>query len=204
MGRGQSERLVPMIQEVMAAAGCGFDDLDAIAATCGPGGFTGVRIGLAAARGLALALELPIIGLSNFEVLAAAAPVLAPDRHLLTTIDAKRAELYVQVFAPSPGGGIPRPLGPGCATRPEALAAQVPPGPLVLIGDAAAVAGDALRAAGRSIEVSSSEDLCLAAVAAQMAAARPLPGPGALPPRPIYLRGADVTLPDGRKAEAVP
>jgi tRNA threonylcarbamoyladenosine biosynthesis protein TsaB len=202
MGRGQSERLVPMIQEVTAAAGCAFADLDAIAVTCGPGGFTGVRIGLAAARGLALALGLPTVGLSNFEVLASAVP--APDRHLVVAIDAKRAEVYVQIFAPSPEGGAPRPLGPGYAARPDALAAQAPLGPLVLIGDAAEAASTALRSAGRNFELVPSEDLCLAALAAELAAARPLPDAGAPPPRPIYLRGADVTLPDGRKAQAVP
>lgn len=204
MGRGQSERLVPMIQDVMAAADCEFSDLDAIAVTCGPGGFTGVRIGLAASRGLALALNVPTIGLSNFEVLAAAVPTLAPDRHLVVAIDAKRAEVYVQLFAQQPDGGAPRPLGPGYAARPEALAARAPHGPLVLIGDAAEAAGAALRAAGRIVEVTPSEDLCLAALAAELAAARPLPGPDAAPPRPIYLRGADVTLPDGRKAQALP
>ena len=74
MARGQSERLVPMIEAVMSEAGIAYGALDAVAVTLGPGGFTGVRIGLATARALALAWARPIIGVSNFEALAAAVP----------------------------------------------------------------------------------------------------------------------------------
>jgi len=63
--RGQAERLIPMCQEVCATAGLSFADLDALAVTCGPGTFTGVRIGLAAAKGLALALDIPLVGLPH-------------------------------------------------------------------------------------------------------------------------------------------
>ncbi|RMD63862.1 MAG: tRNA (adenosine(37)-N6)-threonylcarbamoyltransferase complex dimerization subunit type 1 TsaB, partial [Alphaproteobacteria bacterium] len=74
MSRGQAERLVPMIQDVMAAAGQAYAALDAVAVACGPGGFTGVRIALATARGLALAQHLPLVGVSSFEAVAAAVP----------------------------------------------------------------------------------------------------------------------------------
>ena len=69
MQRGQSERLVPMVQAAMAAARLLWSDLQALAVTSGPGGFTGVRIGLAAAQGLALAWDLPVIAVSAFAVL---------------------------------------------------------------------------------------------------------------------------------------
>ncbi|HRP09936.1 MAG TPA: tRNA (adenosine(37)-N6)-threonylcarbamoyltransferase complex dimerization subunit type 1 TsaB [Terricaulis sp.] len=72
MQRGQAERLAPMAQEVIAAAGVSFAQLDRIAVTTGPGSFTGVRVGLSFARALALALGKPCVGVSTLEALALA------------------------------------------------------------------------------------------------------------------------------------
>lgn len=72
MQRGHAERLAPMVQEVMAGADLAFDALHRLAVTIGPGSFTGMRAGLAFARGLALALDKEVIGLSSLEVLALA------------------------------------------------------------------------------------------------------------------------------------
>ncbi|PKP74508.1 MAG: tRNA (adenosine(37)-N6)-threonylcarbamoyltransferase complex dimerization subunit type 1 TsaB, partial [Alphaproteobacteria bacterium HGW-Alphaproteobacteria-6] len=73
MGRGQAERLMPMLEEMLAGAGAGWRDLAAIGVGTGPGNFTGVRISVAAARGLAVALAIPAIGISGFEAGAALA-----------------------------------------------------------------------------------------------------------------------------------
>ncbi len=70
MQRGQAERLAPMVREIMQDARADFDQLDRIAVTTGPGSFTGVRVGLSFARGLALALAKPCIGVSTLEALA--------------------------------------------------------------------------------------------------------------------------------------
>ena len=70
MARGHAVHLMPMVRDVMAESGLDFHDLDFIATTTGPGGFTGLRIGLAAARALAMAAKLPIVGYSTLETVA--------------------------------------------------------------------------------------------------------------------------------------
>lgn len=193
MRRGQSERLLPMVAEVMAEAGLGYESLGAVAVTQGPGAFTGVRIGLAAARGLALAQGVPLIGISSFAAAAAAtAPEERAGRVLVVVLDAKRADVYAQVFDAALAPVI-EPL----AVRPEDLSQRLPPGPLALAGDGASIALEPLRAAGRDVALSRATGPVDAVHVARLAADRPLPDPQAPPPRPIYLRAPDVTLPDG-------
>ncbi len=203
MSRGQSERLVPMIEAVMAEAGIAYPALDAIAVTRGPGGFTGVRIGLATARALALACARPVIGLSNFEAVAAAvSETERRGRSLAVVIDAKRSDLYVQAFgvAPraAPGGAAPvaalAPTTEGQAIAPADLDAILPGGPLLLAGDAVEVARGALESAGRDVLAAAAPGQADARWVAALAAGQPLPEAGAPPPEPIYLRGPDVTL----------
>ncbi len=74
MERGQSEALMPMVLDVLAEAGCGFSQLDLLAVTVGPGAFTGLRIGLAAARGMALASGIPCLGVTTLEAVAHGVP----------------------------------------------------------------------------------------------------------------------------------
>ncbi|NNE88998.1 MAG: tRNA (adenosine(37)-N6)-threonylcarbamoyltransferase complex dimerization subunit type 1 TsaB [Silicimonas sp.] len=92
MGRGQTERLFPMIDEVLESAGIGFDGLDAIGVGVGPGNFTGIRISVSAARGLSLSLGIPAIGVSLFDALAEG----APDAPLLLSLRAARDRFYLQ------------------------------------------------------------------------------------------------------------
>ena len=194
MRRGQSEHLVPMIEEVMAAADAPYDSLDALAVTIGPGGFTGVRIGLATARGLALALRRPLIGISNFEAVAAAVPASErAGRSLAVVLDSKRHEVYVQAFAPPEE--TQRLLAPGAVVPPDELDAWLPAGPVLLAGDAAAVAMAALQAARRDVRLATSPSLADAVQVAILAAARPLPLPDTGMPQPLYLRSPDVTPP---------
>ena len=196
MARGQSERLVPMIEAVMTEAGIAYGALDAVAVTLGPGGFTGVRIGLATARALALAWARPLIGVSNFEAVAAAVPEAERrGRSLAVLIDAKRSDLYAQALSADLA-----PLTEPRALAPEALDGFLPQGPLVLAGDAVAPARAVLEAAGRELLVASAPGLADAARVAALAAARPLPAPDAPPPRPIYLREPDVTMAQGSEA----
>ena len=98
--RGQAERLMPMIDELFAKAGASYQDLDALGVGVGPGNFTGIRICVSAARGLALGLGIPAVGVSMMEAMAFghSGPVLA-------SITAGRDNLYLQRFGPEAARG---------------------------------------------------------------------------------------------------
>lgn len=93
MAKGQAERLFPLLEEVMAEAGLAWNDLDAIAVGKGPGNFTGIRISVSAARGLALSLGVPAIGVSRLDAMA-----FGTDGPCTAVIDARQNRLYVQAF----------------------------------------------------------------------------------------------------------
>jgi tRNA threonylcarbamoyladenosine biosynthesis protein TsaB len=201
MERGQAERLNPMIGEVLADCGFAFGDIDAIAVTVGPGAFTGLRIGLAVARAIGLAVSAPVVGITTFAALARAVPEAeGVGRTLLVAINGKRKDVFAQIFdADWQPEGEPAALDPGTAF--EAL----PAGPLLIAGDggpalkaALADCAEAGEGAGARIRFSSAmgppDAAHVAAAVAQSLAGQPLPA--ALPPRPLYIRPPDARLPD--------
>lgn len=198
IGRGHAERLMPMIAEVMAEAGLGYDALDAIAVTLGPGTFTGVRIGLAAARGLALALGRPLIGVTTFEAVAADLLLKAPElgRRPVTVIhDARRGEVYIQSFKALTDASPTR-LAPldAAAAVPVAQAGNHIPADAVVIGTGVALVEQALDpAAILSPALISGHPDALAV--ARIAAAQMAEGLECTNIRPIYLRPPDARLP---------
>ncbi|MBP1858053.1 tRNA (adenosine(37)-N6)-threonylcarbamoyltransferase complex dimerization subunit type 1 TsaB [Rhizobium herbae] len=105
IGRGHAEQLMAFIDEALAASGKSLPDIDRIAVTIGPGSFTGIRVGVAAARGFALALGVPAIGVSVLAALAGSAREAHPGQAVLAAMDAKRDELYCQSFE---ADGTPR------------------------------------------------------------------------------------------------
>ena len=191
MTRGQAERLVPMIEEVLAEAGVAHADLDALAVTVGPGAFTGVRIGLAAARGYALALGIPQIGVTCFEAVAQAlSDEGRADRPLLVLLDAKRQDLYAQFFDREG-----RAEGDPFTATPEELAARLTGmiDPPLLAGDGVEQLRPALDAAEGTFDlVALPVD---ASAVGRAAADKPLPPAGTAPPAPLYLRPPDVSQP---------
>jgi len=208
--RGQAERLLPLLQETLEEAGLGWSELVRLAVTRGPGSFTGVRIGLATARALALASGRPLLALDGFALLAATVRARLPaaerrGRGLAVLIDARRADLFLQCFDAA-GAPLDPPLGPPASVLPEmlaeVLAERFPGGPLLLAGDAAAQALPFL--AGREVEALAGIAHADAVELARLAAVLPLPAPGAPPPAPLYLRPPDVTLPGGLSLGSAP
>jgi tRNA threonylcarbamoyladenosine biosynthesis protein TsaB len=188
MRRGHAESLMPMVSAVMDEAGVAFSDLDAIAVTTGPGAFTGIRIGLAAARGFALAANLPLIGVTTLEAIAGAHD--SGGAQLLVALDSKRDDVYVQLFGPDGA-----PLTTPASVMPDTAAFLVPEGPaLVLAGDAADRVAAALADREPAPRRLDGPDLPDAAVVARLAARRLAaspPRPGDRPPSALYLRAPE-------------
>jgi tRNA threonylcarbamoyladenosine biosynthesis protein TsaB len=177
--RGHAQLLIPLLIELLGDAGLGFGDIDRFAATTGPGSFTGIRVALAAAHGLALGTGKPIIGITMFEALAAMAAeagIAAP--RLLVAIDSRRAELFVQMF--DPAGVV---LCEPAMLAPDAIAGWAGPGALALTGDAAHLVAPHLNAIADSAWTTQVDPRVVARLAADRAA-----GPA---PAPFYLRAPD-------------
>src|SRR5580700_11249939 len=139
MTRGHAEALMPLIYHVMQRARIAFADLDRVAVTTGPGSFTGLRVGISAARGIALATDKPAVGVSTLT--AYAAPLLADDETtpVIAAIDARHGHVYLQVFGP--GGRVlvsPRLAPLSAAVRAASDA------PCRIIGSAAQSVADSL------------------------------------------------------------
>lgn len=98
MAHGQAEHLVPMVQDVLQEAGIGFQDLECILTTVGPGAFTGLRIGLSAAKAFALSLDVPIYGITSLQALACGFAQADTGRSFSVVIESKRQDFYTQSF----------------------------------------------------------------------------------------------------------
>lgn len=96
MVKGQAERLFPLLEDLLSGAGAAWQDLTRIGVGVGPGNFTGIRISVASARGLALSLEIPAIGVSTFEALELGLP-----RPVVASVDARGGRYYLQTFTKS-------------------------------------------------------------------------------------------------------
>lgn len=118
--REHSTRLFPQIDGALADAGCERSQLEAVAVTTGPGSFTGLRIGLSAAKGLCMGLGIPLIPIGTLEALAARLPYCRLP--VCTLLDARRGEVYAALYDTS--SGLPQPLQAPCAVAPDQLLAQ--------------------------------------------------------------------------------
>lgn len=204
MARGQAEALMPLVEAVMRAAEARYAELDLVAVTVGPGSFTGLRIGLAAARGIALAAGVPALGITSFAAVAAAVRADASDRDLAVAIDDRRGGVYWQEF-----DSAGRPIGEPRAVGPDQLAAlsaaRPPQSRVLVVGDGAALVEQAFAGASGltqfafGVERNPPDAAQLARLAAGLAADRLAGRDSGLPPVPIYLRAAEARLPEAAR-----
>jgi tRNA threonylcarbamoyladenosine biosynthesis protein TsaB len=188
MDRGQAERLMPMIDEVLSKSGLKLSDVDRIATTNGPGTFTGTRISVAAARALALASAKPIVVFSSLEVIAHN-PRLRLDMacDLVVAMNANRGEAYVQVFEASSRTAKSAPLLLPLADCSSLLLRA----PVLVAGTAAGQVTAAIEKAGFEaicgpLDVQPDISGCVGAACLRL--------PLAVPLKPVYLRPPDAKL----------
>ena len=194
MERGHAEALMPMVDDVLGGAGQVAADLDLVAVTVGPGAFTGLRIGLAAARGLALAAALPCFGATTTETVAHAVPEQERSSAILmVALRSRTADIYAQIFSPDL-----EPLSdPRALQACDAAGLVAAGGPVVVAGTASDLVLPGLAGAGLDVTVSGASGLPDAAVLAAIAAGRWRPGDKTPPPSPLYLKPPAATAPEG-------
>lgn len=191
---GQAERLLPMVDAVMRKAGLSASALDIVGTTTGPGSFTGIRIGLATVRGIALATRARPVGVTAFEAVAAGLPLRAHERRagfLLVALESRREDLYIQFF-----DHALRRLGHPTAALPaqldELLSRLIGAAPLFVAGDAAQRAANMLLPRSDTNVVEGSAPDATGVLQAVLRQARS--GELHSPPLPLYLRRPDVSL----------
>jgi tRNA threonylcarbamoyladenosine biosynthesis protein TsaB len=183
MKRGHAEALMPLIGRVMKESGLPFAALDRIAVTTGPGSFTGLRVGLSAARGIGLAASKPVVGLTTLSAYAAPVVSESGENPIISAIDARHDQIYFQVVS-SNGSSLVRPK---IAPITEAFeAARF--GPPHLVGNAAQILADRWPSDAPppfKVEALAAPDITWVA---WLGAAV---DPASAPPKPFYLRAPD-------------
>ncbi|MCW8914269.1 MAG: tRNA (adenosine(37)-N6)-threonylcarbamoyltransferase complex dimerization subunit type 1 TsaB [Magnetovibrio sp.] len=192
MARGQAEVLLPMVKGVLETANLQNADLNAIAVTRGPGAFTGMRIGLSAARAFAMALGVPCIGVTTLEAVAHGISIAERQgQRILAAVESKRADIYVQLFDAN--------FAPLCepqAADGAAIAALIEnDADILTVGDGAVRAQEMVAEHGLKIALSQAPALPDARIVATIAQARYEDALDAPPPAPLYLRPPDAKLP---------
>lgn len=180
MTKGQAERLIPMLQEILTESGKTWQDITRIAVCTGPGNFTGVRIAVATARGLALSLGIPATGVSSFESLA-----YGRKGPLTVTLDGRRGQVFTQDFHDGAVLGDP-------ANAPVAAVSHAKPYLGFMADHFAKTTGGTSLGEGTVVDP---------VAVARCAARKPVTKTR---PAPLYLRAADAALPADPPPEILP
>ncbi|WP_298260809.1 tRNA (adenosine(37)-N6)-threonylcarbamoyltransferase complex dimerization subunit type 1 TsaB [Bradyrhizobium sp.] len=196
MKRGHAEALMPLIGRVIAASGVAFASLSRIAVTTGPGSFTGLRVGLSAARGIALAANIPVVGVTTLA--AYAAPIVSQNAEhpVVSAIDARHDHVYLQVVSGN-GSALVRPRVTPMA---EALSAWRFGAPY-LVGNAAGIIAERCpehAAAPFKVDAQPAPDVSWVGWLGAAVS------PNTAPPRPFYLRAPDAKPAKEQLAGGVP
>jgi tRNA threonylcarbamoyladenosine biosynthesis protein TsaB len=179
-----AEQILPLVQQALASAGIAASSLDRIAVGLGPGSFTGLRVGIALAEGLALGLDIPLVGVASLRAMAAAAPESRAGVRL-PILDAGRGEVFAAAYAADHGERLASCAIP-LAEAHEKLTALFPGA--VYVGAAAKlIAPQAERLEGPELDQPSARWVGVVALALD---------PDQSPADPIYVRGAGATLPN--------
>lgn len=184
MERGHAEALLPLIDRIVARGG-GFEALGRVAVTIGPGSFTGIRIGVAAARAIGLACGIPVVGVSTLAALAA--PLLKPGETaaVLAAIDARHGQVYAQGFGPQGQS-----LFEATVCTPRQALELSRARHLRLVGNGAASLAIEAWTLGLNAEPAARPPMPEIGFVARLGA---MANPAQAPARPLYLKPADVT-----------
>ncbi|WP_237152709.1 tRNA (adenosine(37)-N6)-threonylcarbamoyltransferase complex dimerization subunit type 1 TsaB [Oryzibacter oryziterrae] len=182
MERGHAERLMPMVERALAEAGLPLSALDRIGVNVGPGSFTGIRIAVAAARGLGLALGIPVVGVDSLAILARSLTEPA-EGHILAALDARRGELYAALHDRK-GAVLMAPF----AADAETVWATVGDAVAVMVGSGAPILAHQAAISGRRVPPTDPADGLDPLMLARLAAAAE---PESSPPKPFYIRPPD-------------
>lgn len=187
IGKGHAEHLMGIVDRVLDQAGVALSAVDRIAVTVGPGSFTGIRVGVAAARGFALSLGVPAVGITTLAVMAEAQRLKTPGRPVLAAMDAKRNEIYLQAFDAD-----------GYALD-EARAVSIEEAQAFAAGFGGEITGSATPLLKPDASGDHANHFPISIVARLAAAADPSSGK----PKPLYLRGPDAKPQAGFAIERV-
>jgi tRNA threonylcarbamoyl adenosine modification protein YeaZ len=182
LARGHAEALLPLVERVISRIEGGFESLDRVAVTVGPGSYTGLRVGLSAARAIGLATGVPVVGVTTLSALLAPLLALNGDGLIAAAIDARHGAVYIQAM--SVGDGIVVP--PSLLKLDEAVE-RLGTGPVTLIGSGAPALAASAKSRGISAEVAGTGAPEIAWVASLGIVADPAQAMA----RPLYLRGPD-------------
>jgi tRNA threonylcarbamoyladenosine biosynthesis protein TsaB len=183
MERGHAEALLPLVDRIVSGVEGGFSSLDRVAVTVGPGSYTGIRIGIAAARAIGLAAGIPVVGVATLS--AYLAPLMTRESRglLAAAIDAKHGQVYLQAVAPG-GRTIIAPALMGVREAVRILGSE----PVQLVGSGAALVAPECWTQGVDAQISGAPPAPDIAWVARIGA---LADPAQALPKPLYLRAPD-------------